>query len=304
MGDNLKNGLATIPEYLYYRFQKQPDKEAIIFAHTDGTRTVVTFRQLYENANALAKSFLKLGVKESEFIAISLQSCPEWLYATFGAILAGARPISLAFTYTDGSDVIGMMKKLETCSAFILDPRSDENNWNVFQKLISCFDMKGHVQSKSMPYLKFLICRERPKKNDDMLTIEDMISWENKDVKLPQVDPDDIATLFQTSGSTGLPKACAHTHRSVIASAVSFADLMPACENDIMFNDRPFTWIGGFPFTVITGDTRVTRYGYDETPEDLVGFLFDVIRRETCTNVMALSPLLNSFLDRQVSFMK
>ena len=304
MGDILKNGLATIPEYLYYRFQNQPDKEAIIFAHTDGTRTVVTFRQLYENANALAKSFLKLGVKESEFIAISLQSCPEWLYATFGAILAGARPISLAFTYTDGSDVIGMMKKLETCSAFILDPRSDENNWNVFQKLISCFDTKGHVQSKSMPYLKFLICRERPKNNDDMLTIEDMMSWENKDVKLPQVDPDDIATLFQTSGSTGFPKACAHTHRSVIASAVSFADLLPASENDIMFNDRPFTWIGGFPFTVITGDTRVTRYGYDETPKDLVGFLFDVIRRETCTNVMALPPLLNSFLDRQVRFLQ
>ena len=38
------------------------------------------FRQLYENAIILAKSFLRLGVKKSEFIAISLQSCPEWLY--------------------------------------------------------------------------------------------------------------------------------------------------------------------------------------------------------------------------------
>ena len=300
MEEVTSNSLTTISDCLYHHFQTHPDREAIVFAHTDGSRIVVTFRQLYENAMILAKSFLRLGVKKSEFIAISLQSCPEWLYATFGAVLAGARPISLSVTYTDGSDLVAMMKKLETCSVMILDPNSDQQNWNIFQKLISNFDEEGHVHSPVMPYLKFLICRKGPDENDNVLTIDRMMSWIHLDITLPKIDSDEIAILFTTSGSTGLPKACVHTHKSLIKAVNLLAHHLTESKYDIMFNDRPFSWSGGFPWNVISGETRVTRFGYCEPPKDIVGFLFRVIEREKCTVLFTLPPLLNSLIDRQV----
>ena len=293
--------LNTVPDYLHFRYKNHPDRNAYVFAHTDGSRTIVTFGQLYENANALAKSFLKLGVKKSEFIANNLRSCPEWLYVTFGAILAGARPISLAFTYTDGSDVIAMMKKLETCSAIVLDPAEDIHTWKIFQKLVTKYDTKGQVQSDLMPYLKYLICRNKPVDEGNVLIIDEMLNWKSGEVTLPTIYPEDIVALFQTSGSTGVPKAVAHTNRSFIGCIKGFTRQYSEDEISIMFNDRPFTWLGGFPWNVVTGETRVTRFGYSEPPTDWIEFLINVVRNERCTFLVALPPLLNSFMERQVS---
>ena len=294
--------LTTVPEFLYFRYKNNPDRDAYVFAHIDGSRTVVTFEQLYENANILAKSFLNLGVKKSEFIANNLRSCPEWLYVTFGAILAGARPISLAFTYTDGSDVIAMMKKLETCCMIVLDPSEDVDTWKIFQKLVTKYDPNGHVESDLLSYVKYLICRNKPAGKDNVFTINEMLNRKPENVTLPRVYPDDIVTLFQTSGSTGAPKAVAHTNRSIISCVNGYFSPYTEEEISIMFNDRPFSWIGGFPWNVFTGETRVTRFGYSEQPTDLIEFLIDVIKRERCTFLVALPPLLNSFMERKVPY--
>ena len=293
--------LKTVPDYLYFYSKKHPDREAIVFAHTDGSRTAVNFGLLYEKATSLAKSFLALGVKKSEVIAIVLKSCPEWLYATFGAILAGARPISLSFTYTDGSDVIAMMKKLDTCSTIVLDPAEDVETWTIFQKLVKDYDENGHAQSDLMPYLKHLICRQRVSDTKNILTIEDMMEWKPQDITLPTVTPEDIVALFQTSGSTGVPKAVAHTNRSVIACILNIASTYPDDLFFITYNDRPFNWVGGFPLNVITGETTVTRYGYSEDPKDLAGFILSVVKRENCAILGTLPPLLKCLMERQVT---
>ena len=44
----------------------------------------------------------------------------------------------------------------------------------------------------------------------------------------------------------------------------------------------------------------MTRSGYCEEPEDTIEFLIGVISREKCTNFIALPPLLNAFMERQV----
>ena len=296
----------TIPDILKRHCEEIPDKEAVVFAHTNGTREAVTYKALYENARAVAKSLLTLGVKPEEGIAINMRSCPQWLYAVFGAMIAGARPIGLSFTYTDGSDVIAMMKKLRTCSAIILDPGRDDENWNVFHSLIKSYDDKGHVESDKLPYLRYLVyhdCRKRQTPN--ILTMEQMMNWHNADINLPTLKPDDIAIMFQTSGSTGVPKAVAHTHRAIVSVQSCFAG--PDFQQFVftnpkgpLFNDRPFTWIGGFPSTVLSGTTRVTRSGYCEPPEDHIAFLIGVIKKEKCTDMIALPPLVHEFLERQV----
>ena len=289
--------LETIPDYLNFHYKTHPDREAYIFAHTDGSRTAVTFRQLYEKAIILAKSFLTLGVKKDEIVAVSMKSCPEWLYTTFGAILAGARPISLSFTYSDGSDVIMMMKKLETCSAIVLDKADD----SVFQKLVTHCDKEGHVRSELMPYLRYLVCQQSHVKSDSVLTIEDMMKWETQTNILPTLKADDIAFLLQTSGSTGAPKSVAHTHHSFVACFAPFAELFSDSDYIRMFNDRPFTWAGGFPRNIITGEVRVTRYDYSDPPKDLVEFILGVVKREKCNFLIAPPPLLHSLIEQQVA---
>ena len=215
-----------------------------------------------------------------------------------------AKPISLSFTYTDGCDVIAMMKKLRTCSAVILDPGAEGENWNVFLKLVNSYDDKGNVQSDKMPYLRYLIYHDSSNKHTpNVLTMEQIMKWNSPDITLPYLKSDDIAMMFHTSGSTGVPKVVAYTHGT-------FVNVVGRLSNDFkrfldpkgsVFYDRPFTWAGGFPFTKLSGTTQMTRSGFFEPPEDLVGFLIDVIKRERCTDLFAFPGLLNMFLERQVS---
>ena len=298
--DNLRSiKLNTIPDCLYHHYKQQPNHEALVFVSADRSRTAVTFGELYEKAEILAKSFISLGVKKGEVVAVCLRSCPEWLYVTFGALMAGAIPIGLSFTYADGSDVVAMMEKLQTCSTIVMDPAVDKENWNILIKVISNFDDDGNVTSSLMSYLRYVICRSKPEESNMALTVEDMIMWNNNEISLPSCEPDDIAWLFPTSGCTGIPKACAHTHKSVISSYTNPDGIFeqPAT---ILYNDRPFSWVGGFPFNIVTGETRVTRNGLSAPPDDIVSFIFDVIRKERCIIALALVPLFKRILDRQV----
>ena len=238
-GNRNKTGmtLKTVPDYLRHHHDTQPEKEAVVFSFTDGSREVVTFRELYVNSLHVAKCLIMIGVRNSEFVAISMRNSSKWLYATFGAVLAGARPVSISFTYTDGSDVIAMMQKLQTCSPLFLDPGAEEENWNVFKKLIQEHKKNGNVRSEMMPYLRHLICHHPPKDSDEVLDLQEIMSWETPELSLPEIDVDDICALFQTSGSTGVPKVIAHTHKSFIAVAHLWTNVIGS-KDKIHFNDR------------------------------------------------------------------
>ena len=98
-------------------------------------------------------------------------------------------------------------------------------------------EKNGSVVSKKMPYLRYLICHYRPKETDTVLTLHEIMNWETPEVTLSDIFPDDIFALFQTSGSTGVPKAIAHTHKSFIASAQNLANVIGGLDK-IHFNDR------------------------------------------------------------------
>ena len=296
----LDKNTKTIADCLKLNAKSKPDREAVVFAGNDGVRLSVTFKELYEQSLHVAERFVKLGVRQSEYVIVSVRTCPEWLFVFFGVIFSGAHPISFSFTYKDGSDVIAMMQKLRTCSTIILDPGEEDESWKIFNRLVRKYDKSGAVVSDQMPYLRYLICIKSPADEKEVLTLSDMMAWETISADLPSINPEDAFALFQTSGSTGIPKAVVHTHESFIPAAISWVDALRMDSNSIYFNDRPFGWGGGFPSTVFTGQTRVTRLESSSIPEDYPSWLFEVIQKEGCTHMYALPFTFHSILERQV----
>ena len=293
--------LKTVADCLKLNYKTKPDREAVVFVASDNTRIAVTFKELYENAVRFGKRLVKLGVKSDESVAISMRTCPEWLYVFFGAMFAGARTVNLPFTYADGSDVVTLVTKLQTCSVIALDPGADEENWEIFKKLVNMYNKQGHIKSDRMPYLRYAFCHNGPRENHNILTLKDMMEWDDICEELPIVSPGDVFTLFQTSGSTGNPKAVVHTHANFLPAAKSWADSLTMDSGSVYLNDRPFAWAGGFPYTVITGQTRVTRLETTPPPQDSASWLIDVIRREKCTHMYALPLSFHQLLEKQVS---
>jgi fatty-acyl-CoA synthase len=68
---------------------------------------------------------------------------------------------------------------------------------------------------------------------------------------LPQAQPDDLALLPYTSGTTGLPKGCMHTHRTLLPNAVGGAQWGHASAESVSLAVVPMFHITGMMYGVI-----------------------------------------------------
>ena len=300
-GNELKLKLSRIPELLRYRAGVTPDKTAFVFLSTQARRETFTWREIYDHSYQCAKSLVEFGIKQKDIVAIAFRTSPEWLFVNFGSILAGAIPMGISFTYKDGSDVIALMSRLQTCSALFLDPGEDNDIWNIFKKLIDTCDKDGNLKSAKIPSLSRLVCLHEPEESRNTLTLDKLRTLANDDTQLPEVAEDDVVGLFQTSGSTGVPKIIVHTHRSLSYFA-HYNTGIGLIEEDVLFNDRPFNWLGGYPKNIFTGETRVTRSGNCKVPEDLAQFIHNAVLQERCTFLFSLPPLLYDILQKGVKY--
>ena len=78
-------GKLTLGEILDETVKRFPEKEAIVFKERR-----ITFKELRENVQSLAKAFLKQGLKKQDKVAIMMTNRPEWIYARDAAIRIGA----------------------------------------------------------------------------------------------------------------------------------------------------------------------------------------------------------------------
>ena len=291
--------IRTIPELLQHHATVTPNKPAFVFLSTNAKREIVTWKDAFEKSQQFAKSLVNLGIQPKEVVAISYRTCPEWLFTNFGAVMAGARPINLSFTYEDGSDVIALMKRLETCSAIFLDPGLNDATWNIFKQLVDDFDKQGHVKSSQIPSLRYLAALFKPEGITGILTFNELLNQSDEDTPLPKLDVDEIVALFQSSGSTGVPKVIAHTHRffSCVGFFYEYVEFGP---DDIVYNDRPFSWAGGYPINLCLGETRVTRSGMCKASQNTADWLFKAIVEERCTRAFLFSAVIEELSQREV----
>ncbi len=112
---------------------------------------------------------------------------------------------------------------------------------------------------------------------------------------LPRVDPDDIAQIQYTSGTTGFPKGARLAHRSLANNGRFYAHAIGADPADVWVNPMPMFHTAGCGLVTLgalqTGGTQVLPPGFD--PDVMLG-LFEA---ERGTLMLSVPTMLIRMLD-------
>ncbi|MEH6700301.1 MAG: class I adenylate-forming enzyme family protein [Parasphingorhabdus sp.] len=172
----------------------------------------VTYANWYRAVTALAVELQNIGVTKGDRVSLAMRNLPEWPVIFFAAASIGAIVVPLNAWWTDQELVFG----LENSQTSVL--LCDAERWDrISPHLADLPDLKHVIVARSQSELA---PAARP--------LEAIIGRPNDygnlpDQDLPAVDiaPDDAATIFYTSGTTGQPKGALGSHRNLTTNAIS-----------------------------------------------------------------------------------
>jgi acyl-CoA synthetase (AMP-forming)/AMP-acid ligase II len=144
-----------------------------------------------------------LGIKKGENVAIVLHNCPEFIEALFACFKAGIGTVPINFRLHP-----------KEC-AFIID-----NSEAVAVVLGDDFRDSLYALRNEMPRVKHYICVAKPL--EGMLHYETLIKDKSPTFVDVDVERDDLAWLFYTSGTTGQPKGAMLTHHVIMTMTMNF----------------------------------------------------------------------------------
>ena len=189
--------MTTFLDILQKHYTESPERISVYLQFAREEDQAISYRQLLEGANAYAQIYAEKGIKSSEVIVLILQHGEDLLYAFWGAVLHGAIP---------------------SIMPFLTEKLSPERYRADLKALISVTKPAAIVT-----YPKFEgDIRSALQKGDSVreLILSDQLSPASPpNFSLLggfQHSPEDIVLLQHSSGTTGLQKGVALSHRAVL----------------------------------------------------------------------------------------
>ncbi|MDR1067914.1 MAG: acyl--CoA ligase [Clostridiales Family XIII bacterium] len=244
--------------------------------HSSHYRRELTWRQFDDLANRFANMLRDKGVRQGDKVAILLMNCIDWLPIYFGTLKSGATVVPLNFRYT--SEEIAYCLELSDSSVLIFG-----------SEFIERVGAVKHELAKIKEYI--FVGMDIPDYAD---SFEGMVG-KFPAVK-PEVDiqPDDDAAVYFSSGTTGFPKAILHTQRTLLSGADTEHAHHGQKKDDVFLLIPPLYhtgakmhWFGSLK----SGSRAVILKGTDPK------WVMDVASDEKATIVWLLVPWAQDILD-------
>jgi fatty-acyl-CoA synthase len=296
--------------------RRYPEKAACIFFGR-----VLRYRELHAQAEQLAGWLQHEGLRAEERVLLYLQNCPQYLVAFYAIQRANAVVVP-----------VNPMNRADEFGHYIVDPQA--------RFAITSADLAATVAEADarLPagqrLHRVLVTRYTDAMPEGDIDPGEMpapaiLSWLLSDPELPPgtvrwadaldsghrpgphtAQPDDLAVLPYTSGTTGLPKGCIHTHRTLMPNVVGGGLWSHASAETVSLAVVPMFHITGLMYGVLgsvyLGSTIVILPRWDR---ELAGRLLarHQVTHWTCIPTMIIdlfgSPNLASFDLRSLRYL-
>ncbi len=203
--------------YLLQRMARQFPERAALF---HGTQTVATYAQWARRCAHLAQQFQDAGLQPGDRIALFMHNHPRYLEVMFGAWWAGLAvvPINAKLHVREAQWIID---NAQASWAFVTSDVTTDTGEQLtgLQRIIDVDSAEAHALW-AMPHTS-----DTP-----------------PSTPIIERQPDDLAWLFYTSGTTGRPKGVMITHRNLMTMGLAyFTDVDTVSAHDAIVYAAPMS---------------------------------------------------------------
>ena len=195
-------------DFPYYQLENYP-QEAALVSKENGTWVKTSTQQYIDQANAISRGLIKLGVKANDKVAIiSMTNRTQWNICDIGILQTGAQDVPIYPTISE-QDYEYVLNHSESKYVFV-----------------SCKEVLDKINKikANVPTLLGVYSFEDI---DGCDSWQEVITLGNDNQDLQQevqnrmdaVHEDDLATLIYTSGTTGRPKGVMLSHKNIACNA-------------------------------------------------------------------------------------
>jgi len=174
--------------------------------HKDGgSWRQVGFDELGRTVTGLARGLISLGVEPGDRVAVLSQTRPEWTYADFAILCAGA--VTVPVYQTNSPDECQYVLEHSGAKAVFCE---DADQLDKIERIRDRVPALEHV-------VAFTGAREGTLSLDELRRRGEEVGEEQVRERAAATAPGDLATIVYTSGTTGPPKGCMITHGNLRA---------------------------------------------------------------------------------------
>ena len=238
-------------------------------------RREITWNVFNEKANRFANLLIERGIKKGEKVGILLMNCLEWLPIYFGILKTGALAVPLNFRYS--ADEIKYCVELAEVDILVFGP-----------EFIGRVEEIADEISKGR--LLYFVGDGCPGFAEDYNAHTANCSSQSPKI---DVNDDDDAAIYFSSGTTGFPKAILHNHESLMHAAKAEQNHHGQTKDDVFLCIPPLYhtgakmhWFG----SLLTGGKAVLLKG--TSPKTIL----QAVSEEHCTIVWLLVPWAQDLL--------
>ncbi|MBU8905652.1 long-chain-fatty-acid--CoA ligase [Desertibacillus haloalkaliphilus] len=189
--------IQSLQQLLKQSVEKYRENIAITFYNK-----TYTYGQLHTAIEKVASSFVKLGIKKGDRVAIMLPNCPQYPISYYAALQCGATVVQ-----------VNPMYKAEELNHILKD--SGASSIIVYDQLLPLVtSIKEQTQVREVIDVSF----------DQPCRFNTLIQDEGDQSPVVEINPkEDIAVLQYTGGTTGRSKGAMLTHYNIVANTMQSA---------------------------------------------------------------------------------
>jgi len=212
------------------------DRVALQWLGSEGATRTITYAELKALSNRFANILMELGIGRADTVCALAGRIPELYIAALGTLKNTSVfcPLFSAF----GPEPIFQ--------------RMSRGDAKILMTTERYYHQKVHQLREKLPRLGHVLLVDAVDHlADDLLSLPKLMADASDAFVIPPTDPEDLALLHFTSGTTGMPKGALHVHNAVLTHYMTGKYVMDFHSDDVFWCTADPGWVTGTSYGII-----------------------------------------------------